>query len=736
MALDKSIAVKRKVQKLARDGHVRQAIEQMRQLLTLEEVDPYDHVYLGDLLIREGELQEALVSWQEAVRSYERVGLYRNAIAIGRKILRLDPGRRPVHRTLGDLFFREGLTREAVPHYLAYLDSADTAVDLGDEFLDTLDRVGEIPGLAVEVALRLSDLYLRVQREDRAAVLLYNLADQAEGGGSRAMADDLRERARSAEAGFLARQSSEGEIGATYEAAASVRAVDPAPDRTEDPVAVDPREAEAIAAQPALLNLEADLIEELASLTGAAAAPDAAEVSRPESVEAETTEDPPLEVLEFAGVPSQCMDGPEDPAAAEERECPIEADESTAEAASAPTPAEPEVILSALEPDPEADPEAFEILGSPSTEAEEPEPLPEEAAFSGELETSALPRGAPQERSAPDGAFQVEHFPVSGNDRDVDAGVPAAGEPDLGSCDISRTRRAQLEQAGSALRQGDLLLSRRLYEHLLQDNPVDREVLEGLVQVTDQAADPAGTVYYLTRLGDAWIDEEEFAEALALFLRVLHIDSENAVARRRLTRFREMGIPGSEWVPEESQSAIQGVLDSGGARVVTAGQPTVQSDEWVDLGELLEAFQTEVKKQIDGDDYQSHYDLAVSHRSMGLHEEAIAELDQVLSGTGLPETLEVQARELRGTSLMELERYREAVHEFREALERSPEAGQRRWTVLYHLGRALETVGEWREAVDSFEELVRDAPTFFDAAQRRDYCRAQIELNQATDRAA
>ena len=199
MALEKGTFARRKAQKLARNGDTARAIEEMRLLVGEAERDPYDHVYLGDLLMREDRPQEALDAWMEAVHSYERAGLNRNAIAVGKKVLRLDRGRVAVHRTLGELYCREGLLGEAMAHFLHWLDTVNGDARFSEEFLATLERAGSAVGLQVEAALRVGDHYLRAGHPDRAARMLHGLADKVHTAGSPEMASELRERARAAE---------------------------------------------------------------------------------------------------------------------------------------------------------------------------------------------------------------------------------------------------------------------------------------------------------------------------------------------------------------------------------------------------------------------------------------------------------------------------------------------------------------------------------------------------------
>ena len=119
-----STVAKRKAQDLVRHGKIQDAIEKMRDLVSEGEADPYDHVYLGDLLMRVGERDDALAAYQQAIRSYEAVGLNRNAIAIAKKVVRTDAARPEVHRSLAQLYEQEGLSTEALPPSRAALSKA------------------------------------------------------------------------------------------------------------------------------------------------------------------------------------------------------------------------------------------------------------------------------------------------------------------------------------------------------------------------------------------------------------------------------------------------------------------------------------------------------------------------------------------------------------------------------------------------------------------------------------
>jgi len=124
ISLDKSISARRKAQQLARNGDLAGAVEELDRVVQAGEGDPYDFVFRGDLLARLLRFDEAVFAYEEAISAYERVGLYRNAIAICKKVLRTDPARKRTHGRLGDLYSKEGLASDAVNHFLAFLDGA------------------------------------------------------------------------------------------------------------------------------------------------------------------------------------------------------------------------------------------------------------------------------------------------------------------------------------------------------------------------------------------------------------------------------------------------------------------------------------------------------------------------------------------------------------------------------------------------------------------------------------
>ena len=121
-------------------------------------------------------------------------------------------------------------------------------------------------------------------------------------------------------------------------------------------------------------------------------------------------------------------------------------------------------------------------------------------------------------------------------------------------------------------------------------------------------------------------------------------------------------------------------------------EPT--GDEEKDFQEMLARFKQGIDENIDEADFQSHYDLGVAFKEMGLLDEAIAELQKALRA---PEG-KLRSSEAVGVCFIEKGAYVVAESILRRALELPASGDQERLGILYWLGRALEEQGKKVEA--------------------------------------
>ena len=132
--------------------------------------------------------------------------------------------------------------------------------------------------------------------------------------------------------------------------------------------------------------------------------------------------------------------------------------------------------------------------------------------------------------------------------------------------------------------------------------------------------------------------------------------------------------------------------------VVPEQAPT--GDEQADFADMLRKFKAGIARNVAPEDHQSHYDLAIAYKEMGLVDEAIAEFQKALAGP----TNRLPTYEALGQCFLEKEQYKLASSVLARALnERASE--DQLVGILYLLGRAAELQGRADEALSFYQRV-------------------------------
>ncbi len=145
--------------------------------------------------------------------------------------------------------------------------------------------------------------------------------------------------------------------------------------------------------------------------------------------------------------------------------------------------------------------------------------------------------------------------------------------------------------------------------------------------------------------------------------------------------------------------------------VVAEQEPT--GDEEADFADMLRKFKQGVAENVDAEDYQSHYDLAIAFKEMGLLDEAIAEFQKAL---GSP-TNRLPTYEALGQCFLEKDQPRLGMSVLTRALNESANEEQL-IGVLYLLGRAAEALGLAVDALAYYQRVFVQDIQFRDIAER------------------
>jgi tetratricopeptide (TPR) repeat protein len=126
--------------------------------------------------------------------------------------------------------------------------------------------------------------------------------------------------------------------------------------------------------------------------------------------------------------------------------------------------------------------------------------------------------------------------------------------------------------------------------------------------------------------------------------------------------------------------------------------------------------QTIIAKPLGESDADTHYDLGLAYKEMGLHEEAIKEFLLVRDTPGRA----VQCYLMIGLCHLERGKLTEAVSEFKNGLYVEGINEREAMALYYELGAAYDGLGDAREALYYFEKVAKRDSKFRDVAARID----------------
>jgi len=154
------VKVKQDADKLEKSGRLDQAIVLYRQVVEDNPRDWNTINKIGDLYAKMNKIREASQEYAKVADFYARDGFLLKAIAIWRKINKLDTSAPEPYLSLAELYAKQGLMMEAKSHYQIvvdeYLKRGKTR-----EAGDVLKKMAEIDPGDLKVRSKLADLYTR-----------------------------------------------------------------------------------------------------------------------------------------------------------------------------------------------------------------------------------------------------------------------------------------------------------------------------------------------------------------------------------------------------------------------------------------------------------------------------------------------------------------------------------------------------------------------------------------------
>ena len=696
---------------------------------------------VGDLYLKVGDTAAAVRHYERAVELYGDQGFFNNAIALCGKILRVNPGRTATYLHLARLHARKNVVIEAKRNLLEYLERMNAQGQLDDAFGAVKAFADQFSG-SQDIRVMLVELLRAASRGEEAEAELDKLCTDLEARGDAPAARVMRERLEPAE--------HEKEAPAARQRAGDLVFIDtgfgvPAghPAAMGEPVAAPPVEPLApLVEEPAtpagggteappepvgglettilhgaedmgagvsepLAGMDGLMLEGLQTVADEGPPVDAQglELEEVRTVEFEEAQTVDFEGVRLAGIDDglglePAADASLEPVGFDDEPAPDLSDvlaESLADAASggADAPVDAELV-------------ALDFV----------EPAPEAAAPSG---VAALEQAVADRPDDPAAHRALGEALYAGGDR------RRAADEFLFAAEAYEAREAWQEAADVVARVVELEAD-------------DIRHYQKLVELAYRTGSRSRMLEAYLALAHALRRTGEVEKAIAVYQRVADHDPGNQAARAALA---ELGVAPPGEAPPPPVRTPMPTVPPAGARPPPAAPPARPSD-FVDLGslvldeaaprdtrmriegakptddeqknfeEMLAEFKRGIEQNLDADDYQSHYDLGVAFKEMGLLDEAIAEFQKALRA---PEG-RLRTSEALGTAFFDKGQFGIAETVLRRAVDTEAGGDDAKIGLLYWLGRAVEAQGKAPEALRCYERALAVDIRFMDLGER------------------
>jgi tetratricopeptide (TPR) repeat protein len=230
------------------------------------------------------------------------------------------------------------------------------------------------------------------------------------------------------------------------------------------------------------------------------------------------------------------------------------------------------------------------------------------------------------------------------------------------------------------------------------------------------------------------LEEAEFFASRGLFDDARTILNEqlvrlpnNPLLQERLTELdaQEHGMQGGSGTRPSPSAAAAAMEDrafdiaeslraSDGDRASGVGPGGGAPTDQVDVEEVFEKFKAGVAEQIDVDDAQSHYDLGVAYKEMGLVDDALREFE--VAGRDVKRVCVCQS--MIGMIHIERGNLNEAIDAFIRGLQSPERTKDQEAALSYEIGAAFEVKRMNKQALDYFQRAARLIPSYRDAQER------------------
>jgi tetratricopeptide (TPR) repeat protein len=196
--VSKANSIRKKALDFAKKREWDKALNEYIRLAEIESHNPNVFNELGDLHLKLSHKSEAFAAFHSAIDAYSKVSLFNNAVAVCKKIIRLNPNDYSVYGKLARLRNRQGFKSDAAKYAMNFLDLVSENASVNPD-----DLKGQVTEMSVEidhspeVLQRVADYLTKWEYKDEAAAVLDRLAKAYTSAGMEGKSQEAEDRVAS-----------------------------------------------------------------------------------------------------------------------------------------------------------------------------------------------------------------------------------------------------------------------------------------------------------------------------------------------------------------------------------------------------------------------------------------------------------------------------------------------------------------------------------------------------------
>jgi len=163
-------------EKYVRAGRLKEAIAEYERLLEDDPADVSLNNLVGDLYVRLGQNDKAIKAFEKVADEYEKRSLSSQALAILKKICRLNPDQPDYFIKMADLYTRQGFLAEAKQEYLRIAERFLRQKEV-EEAIELYEKITKLDKDDLNIRIQLAALYKLNGQQDKAVNELLKAAD-------------------------------------------------------------------------------------------------------------------------------------------------------------------------------------------------------------------------------------------------------------------------------------------------------------------------------------------------------------------------------------------------------------------------------------------------------------------------------------------------------------------------------------------------------------------------------